>query len=873
MDHSPESDSQHADAPLVIQSVCLVVVCDDRDTADERIWKVVRELGKVRCRAQVCVVDRSEEAGDHRLTYRPVPEVFSSIAEALAGAKHERIVILDSDAELTQQQWATLVDESSEAVHAVFQAEQPGGRVSRFWVWLYSIFALLFLKTRKHEFTRGAVMFPANLASQKNAKLHGPPKHDVTRLMAVAALHKLKRVESICHVSGRQTKQTQLREIFGAFGRAIRFWYAEMMFPKRHDELVESKPKKSKRNLISLLLMLVVGMLLFGNLDYPLFEPDETRNAELALALVESNDWSVLKLHQNHYWDKPPLQSWAIAFSYKLLGPSPWSTRLPIALASMLTVGLTFFLGRRLIGFYAAVAATIMLLSSVGFVIISRYTNMDATLTAMTTATFLFGYESVRDGFRRGKSLRAGIAVGLGLMVKGPIIIVLCAPPLLLAYWLERNGGRNGGREQSPESDRTFGWLPRVHGELNRRSETQAKNCHGLAQTRGHFRFRFLGSFPAALSWFVLPAVLVAGPWFAITAYNYPDFVNQFFWKHNVVRFSEGFNHAGPSYYYLLGIFVFMFPTSYLIPSAFRYATSTKIAHANARSREVGFLFLAIAWIFLFFTLSSTKLPTYVLPAFPLICLLIGAMVEQWIFVKQVKQKSLLHQLVRRAPFEMPIWGLVLAVVGVVWLKIPIEWAAVVFALCLAGGGVIFVARMNRDPNRERRVSWCAMAGVTLVLAAAVGQLYIPTVARQRSDLVAVEKLMLSNEISRPIVFVGRDPHAAKQLLDQTVFYYDKEQIDEAATFLQGRAQAVLIVSDDRVAELASIVGDSVDFNKADWGRHVYVSSANETAAVPIAGSRSANATTDQGLRYRGGNSSIDYLSENSEAASRVEIR
>jgi 4-amino-4-deoxy-L-arabinose transferase-like glycosyltransferase len=848
MDQSLATDSLHSNVPLAIQSVSLVVVCDDWSTTDERIWNVVRELGRVRCRAQVCIVDPCLQAGEHRLTYRPVPKIYLSIALALADAKHERIVILDRDAELTRHQWATLIAQPTETVRAIFQTEKPASRASRWLVWLYSIFTLLFLKTRKHEFTRGAVILPANLVLKNITRLAGPPRHDVTRLMSLTAWHNRQRVESVCHISDRQTVPTssgRVRSGFGrvgsAFGRAIRFWYAVLMFPRRHAEIVERKPKqKNKRYLISLLLMLVAGLLLFGNLDYPLFEPDETRNAELALALIESKDWSVLKLHQSYYWDKPPLQIWSIASSYKLLGPSPWSTRLPIALASMLTIGLTFFLGRRLIGFYAAVAATVMLLSSIGFVIISRYTNMDATLTAMTTAMFLFGYESVRGGFRRGKSLLAGVAAGLGLMVKGPIIIVLCGPPLMLAYWLEGNR----------ESEQAVARKRRARIGSKRIGAWQSNGFFKLGGSLKHLRLWVFDLFPpAALSWFVVPAVLVAGPWFVITAYHYPDFANQFFWKHNVVRFSEGFNHAGPSYYYLVGIFLFMFPTSYLIPSAVRYATSTKIDHVNARSREVGFLFLAIVWIFLFFTVSSTKLPTYVLPAFPLICLLIGAMVEQWIFVTQVKQNSLLQQLIRRAPFEMPIWGLVIAVVGVVWMQIPLKWAVVVVALCLAGGVGVFLGRMHRQPRRARRVAWCAVASVTLGLAAAVGQLYVPMIAGNRSDLIAVQRLMTEQDASRPIVFVGRDPHAAKQWLDRTVFYFDKEQIDEAAAFLQEKAGAVLIVSDDRVAELAGVAGDSIEFNKADWGRHVYLSSTNEKTAVSVSATRSAKAATDQRRR------------------------
>lgn len=800
MDHLPEPAADRSNPPPSILSVALIVVCDDPKTNDDRIREAVGKLRNCSCRAEVRLVDPGRQAGGQRITFRPTATIFATVAEALVDVRHARIVILDSGAELSEPQWSTLVAGPDETTHAIFQAESQG-RSPGLLVWLYSIFVCLFLKTRKHEFTRGAIIFPAGHARQLIGRLQGPPSHDVARILSLAAWQKKNVIESVSHVSEVAAGRASGRRVRAALQRGIRFWYTELMFPKRHSEIARAKPKQSERYLISALLMLVASVMLFGNLNYPLFEPDETRNAELAMALIESNDWSVLKLHQTHYWDKPPLQTWAIASSYQWFGQSPWATRLPIALASMFTVGCTFFLGRRLVGFYAATAATILLLSSIGFVVISRFTNMDASLTAMTTATFLFGYESVRRGFSRSKSLLAGVAAGLGLMIKGPIIIVLCGPPLLLAHWFERN------REAGRAAERSH----RVFSDCKR------------------------------LSWFVVPAVLVAGPWFAITACRYPEFVSQFFWKHNVVRFSEGFNHAGPSYYYLLGIFVFMFPASYLIPSAFRYATSQKLAHVEARSREVGFLFLSAAWIFLFFTLSSTKLPTYVLPAFPLICLLMGAMVEQWVFVTPAKRNSLLQQLVRRAPVEMPIWGMVFAAVGYFVLGVSLFQAMVIVVLALLGGCMVQLSCLVEGPRRRRRLAWWSIAGVALLLSITTGHWYVPLIANQRSDLAAVENLTDERGWESPIVFVGRDPHAAKQSLGQAVVYFDKNQIEEAAEFLRENTASVLVVSDDRVRQLAAVTGDSIDFQKMPLGRHVYVSKAIEPADDKTLNSRAAN--------------------------------
>jgi dolichol-phosphate mannosyltransferase len=801
MDSSIVNESESS-----IQSISLIIVCSDTASVDERIWQAVRKLGTANCRAELRLVDPAMQVVDQRITYRPIPPAFASVSEALSETKYQRVAILDGDGELSAEQWASLVSGPDDSTKAIFNSGTAQGRSRGILLWFYSVFVFLFLKTRKHEFTRGAIIFSSSQSAHYIPHLDGKPKTDVTRIIALARLHERRAVESVSYVPRPESTDSSSRPVRAAFKRAIRFWYTELMFPKRHVDVAQSKPKKSKRYLITLTLMLIASMLLFGNLSYPLFEPDETRNAELALALVDSNDWSVLKLYKNHYWDKPPLQTWAIACSYKIFGASPWSTRLPIAMASLLTVVFTFVLGRRLLGFWAATAATTLLMSTLGFVVISRYTTMDASLTAMTTAMFLFGYLSIQRGFSRSKSLLAGVAAGVGLMVKGPIIVVLCGPPLLLAQWLERD--RITDRSQS-RTDRLTEDARRV-------------------------------------LWFLVPAALIATPWFAFTAYHYPEFVSQFFWKHNLVRFSQGFNHAEPGYFYLVGVFVFMFPVSYLIPSAFRYATSTKYEHVQVRSREAGFLLLSIGWIFLFFSFSSAKLPTYVLPAFPLICLLIGAMLEQWVFVNPVRRSSLLQRLIRRAPVELPAWSIAFAVAGYVWLQVSVMATAFVIGLSFACGAAMLTAQFNEKQKRARRTWWAAIAGVTMVIATATAHQYLPAFSRQRSDLAAIAELFEADQGRGQIVFFGRDPHAAEQMLNKSVIYFDENQAAAAAEFMQTLDRAVLVASDECLGQLGEIVGERLCFEKVKQGRHVFeVEVQNDTAPIV----RAANSIDETDVR------------------------
>ena len=316
--------------------------------------------------------------------------------------------------------------------------------------------------------------------------------------------------------------------------------------------------------------------------------------------------------------------------------------------------------------------------------------------------------------------------------------------------------------------------------------------------------------------------LLVATPWFAYTAFTHPEFLTQFFWKHNVVRFTEGFNHSQPFYYYLLGMFLFMFPVSYLLPSVFRFAIANRADQVDARSREVGYLAIAVLWILTFFTFSSTKLPTYVLPAFPLLCLLIGSMVDHKLFAASNERRSVLQMLVRRAPLELPAWSLLAAVIGVVWFDCPWTIAAVIVVASLLGGVAMLTAFKQKVPRRQQRRFGYGLACVTCVLVLTVTQQIVPSLAKQRSDLLATK--MLNQEVgsNATIVFFGRDVHAVEMALGRKVVHFDETETEAAAEFLSHTPESLLVAPDEPLEELREQVENRVAIEKVGLGRHVY---------------------------------------------------
>ena len=771
----------------MIKSVTLIVVAGSQPNLDDQVWSAVRGLGNAKCRAEVRLVDPNVDHRPQLVTYQPAPKVYPTLAQALDSTKYQRVVVLDHQAQLSMPQWLDLLSTPEGSTKAVLQTSPAKSRKRRIWMWLYSMFVYCFLRTRKTEFVHGAIIFSATESHHYMGRLSGDPQMDITGILSLAVQHRYRPIENVSHTPVVLNCQTSARPVRAAWKRAVRFWFNCLLFPKHSVQVASPKPKKKVRQLVTLGILAIAGWILFGNLSYPLFEPVETRNAQMALSLIEGGDSSALSSHDGHYWSQPPLQTWAIAASYKIFGTTAWATRFPIALASMLTVLATFLIGRQMVGFRAAALGSLFLVMSIGFAAISRYTTVDATLIAATTTTFLLGFGSVRRGFSRSKSVLAGVAAGLGVMIQGPVVVALCGPPLMFAYWI--------GRGADPKADRAFDQV----------------------------------------FWFALPMLLVVAPWFAYIGLFHPESVTQFFWMDNGSDYSQSF------YYYILGAFVFMFPVSYLLPSVCRFAIANRADQVDARSREVGYLVLAVIWVFAFFMVSSAKQPAYLLPAFPLLCLLIGCMVDQKLFAAVNQRRSFLQKLVRRAPWELPAWSVAVAAVSVAWFECSWTAAAMMVVASLLGSAAMSTSFKQSIPRRQQRRFGYGLACVGCVLVVAVTQQMLPAIAKQRSDLLATK--MLDQEVgsNATIVFFGKEVHAVEMALGRKVVHFDEKEARAAADFLSQTPEALLVATDLPLESLKEEIEQRVSIEKAELGRHVYRA---WSLTPPV--SRSAKQTDDE---------------------------
>lgn len=311
-----------------------------------------------------------------------------------------------------------------------------------------------------------------------------------------------------------------------------------------------------------------------------LFIPDEGRYAEIPREMLATGDWVTPRLNDLKYFEKPPLQYWLTAVSFRFFGEDEWTARLPSALLGFLAVLMLGFTGYRLKGAATGLLAAVILGSSWAFFLGAQYLTLDMTLSAFLTAAlcaFLLAQNEHVIGRRNAWMLAAWIATALAVLSKGLIGIVL--PGLAIA---------------------SYAVVRRDPGLLRRLNP-------------------FAGS--ALL-------LVIAAPWFIIVQYRNPEFFEFFFIHEHLERFAESGHHrAGPWWYYVPIVIVGLMPWTPALLRTFAEWRTTP----TGGPREFSVEWFAALWALvtlLFFSLSQSKLPAYVLPAFPAIALILAQRIQ-----------------------------------------------------------------------------------------------------------------------------------------------------------------------------------------------------------------------------------------------------
>lgn len=322
--------------------------------------------------------------------------------------------------------------------------------------------------------------------------------------------------------------------------------------------------------LLATLVFAAIYLLFLG--VRPLILPDEHRYAVIALEMLDRGDLVVPRLVGFRYFEKPAGGAHLVALAVEVLGRNAFAYRLPSALATgamALALGLAVGLATRraAIGGLAALALLTMVLPT----IVGTTVILDAPfsgLVALSLVLAWIGLESPKRRWRLGLLALAGVAAGGAFLVKGPLAIVLAA--MTIGPWLlwER-------------------------------------------------RFRDLLLAP----WVpLLVAGLVVLPWGLAIHEREPQFWRTFIWVEHVQRFlAPGSNqHREPWWYFIPVLLGAALPWTLAAPVAIRGLFSG--GSGGDGDRERSFIRFSLCWIalpFLFFSASSGKLATYLLPIMP----------------------------------------------------------------------------------------------------------------------------------------------------------------------------------------------------------------------------------------------------------------
>ena len=490
--------------------------------------------------------------------------------------------------------------------------------------------------------------------------------------------------------------------------------------------------------------LLVIVVMLFVHLGgYPLLDADEGRNGEVAREMAATNDYVMPRLDGLPYLDKPIVFFAAAAASMEVLGPTETAARLPALLFTLATAGVLAWFARR-VGIDWRAAAIIFLAMPLTLAF-SRTVIFDSALTLFITIAIVAFFEAVEDRRPRLSTIVAWAAMGLGVITKGPVAL---AVPLMVAvpyaFWRKRA--------------------------------------------------RAVVSIGALLAF-----AAVVAPWVWAITRAVPDFLRYVLFTETAARLTTGaLKRTGPPWYFI----------PFLIGGAFPWVFGAVFREPRTANREPRwlerYLILWIAVPFVFFSLSQSKRPQYILPLMAPIALLVA---WRWFDSRRGS---------RAAAIASTAFGILLLATGL-FANLRLEFvdaariAAIGIGACALAGGAVALM------TRRRAIALAALTLPVIAIPIAANPL-MNAIAVRRSTKELIERLPRADEViglqaftgsmafylQRPIILVS--PNA-----DEFTSNYLKRHYAQFATesstlrsfdwlphaFDRGRTRLIIIRSDD----------------------------------------------------------------------------
>ena len=351
-------------------------------------------------------------------------------------------------------------------------------------------------------------------------------------------------------------------------------------FIKKHSEILA---------FIGLCLVLYF-VFFFGIGSYPLMDIDETRYASMAHDMLRSKDFMTLYLNGEYFFEKPPLYFWLECLSFGLFGKvNEFTVRFPVSMLGFLSACLLFFVGKKNVSTKFGFVSAVVLATSAEFFILSKFAILDIVLTFCTTFSVFFGF-----------------------------MTLFCSESNKKWYW----------------------WLFYIFSAL----AVLAKGIPGFVIPFGTMFFVYIAAKKFKELFkpiFFIPGTIlflaIVLPWhFLMLEKHDPLFFNEYIIKHHIARFttSADLGRKQPIYFFILTILWGFFPwiipfiatcKSWLSKTITVFKNGFDFDKFDNTQKFVTVNAIATIFILVFFSISSTKLITYILPIYPFLACLTAA--------------------------------------------------------------------------------------------------------------------------------------------------------------------------------------------------------------------------------------------------------
>ena len=513
--------------------------------------------------------------------------------------------------------------------------------------------------------------------------------------------------------------------------------------------------KLMKRPILPVIIFLALSWyLFFFRLDaMGLTDPDETFYAQTAKEMLSKGEWLTPQIFGKPQFEKPIFFYWLVELSFKVFGVNDMAARLPSAVFGTLGLAAIYLLGNLLFNKRTGLLAVVILGVSVEYVILARACVTDMTLFSLMLLGALFFFYGHLKG-RRYAYLLSAAFFGLAVLTKGPIAVMLPGLALLLYFIFTKEW-------------KSFVKIP----------------------------------------FFSMAAVfiVVAAPWYlAMYKVHGNAFIDAFFGFQNVIRFTQPEHKIGSQVYYnipiLLGGF---FPWSVFLPFglwyAFKKAFNAKLEDRRGRN---GMIFILVWFfsIFLFFTVSSTKLPTYIFPCF-ISAALISAV--SWDDFLNSKPSQTVNKWVGDACYAL----VAIVILGIIGASIylsghyaPIQKSLTIpYAMLLFGIAMSLVAILNG----KKLWTFMLIAYAILIFMYPVSKLVLPELEKFETSKIIAAKLAT-------LMSPGEKIGTEDRYMEGIAFYTghipeDLGNYDDMVKFLGGRDRAWCLLKERNFAQFNAL--------------------------------------------------------------------